>query len=105
MPRVGVGLAAYAIAYPFLTLALGHGYPAAPLFGVPCPTVILTIGLFLTAHNGVPRALAMVPALWGFIGGSAAVFLDVSTDYVLLGAGVLLVVALIGRPKPAIVRP
>jgi hypothetical protein len=37
--------------------------------------------------------LAIIPVIWGFVGGSAALLLDVRTDYVLLAAGVALVVA------------
>jgi hypothetical protein len=37
---LGSGLAIYALAYPILTVGLSHGYPAAPTFGVPCPTAI-----------------------------------------------------------------
>ena len=73
-----------------MTAAFGHRYPAAPTFGVPCPTVILTVGLLLTVRGGVPLILTIVPIFWGFIGGSAAVLLNVPTDYVLLGAGALL---------------
>ena len=57
---------------------------------MPCPTVILTVGLFLTVRGGVPLILTIVPVFWGFIGGSAAVLLSVPTDSVLLAAGVLL---------------
>ena len=88
-PRAGLLLAAYAFAYPLLTVASGHRYPAVPTFAVPCPTVILTIGLFLTVP-AVPRRLEAVPVMWGAIGGSAAILLDVPTDYVLLGAGLML---------------
>jgi Family of unknown function (DUF6064) len=104
MGRVGASLVIYALAYPFLTMAFGHRYPAAPTFGVPCPTVILTIGLLLTARGGIPPLLAIVPVLWGFIGGSAAVLLNVPTDYVLLGAGLLLALAVMTSrrtPVPA----
>ena len=41
---VGALLTVYAFAYPLVTIASGHQYPATPTFGVPCPTVILTIG-------------------------------------------------------------
>ena len=98
MARAGSGLAVYALAYPFLTVAFGHRYPAALTFGVPCPTVILTVGLLLTVRGGVPLILAIVPISWGFIGGSAAVLLNVPTDYVLLGAGALLTCRPSGRP-------
>jgi hypothetical protein len=88
--RIGQGVVAYGLAYPFLTIALGHSYPATPTFGVPCPTAILTIGVLVGARGQVPLALAIVPIVWGFIGGSAAVLLAVPTDYVLLGGGILL---------------
>ena len=96
---VGAGLVAYAFAYPFLTMAVGHRYPAAPMFGVPCPTVILTIGALLTCRGGVPGRTAVVPFVWALIGGSAAVLLDVSTDYVLAVAGLCLPVAGIARRR------
>lgn len=51
---VGVPLVLYSLAYPFLTIAAGHRYPATPTFGLPCPTVILTIGLLLTVRQLVP---------------------------------------------------
>ena len=94
---IGLGLIGYALLYPFLTIALGHKYPATPTFGVPCPTDILTIGALLTSRGWVPAWLAVIPVIWGIIGGSAAVLLTVPTDYVLLGAGVLLATLLISR--------
>jgi hypothetical protein len=100
---IGLGLVSYSLAYPFLSVALGHSYPATPTFGLPCPTAILTIGVLVTARGGVPLILAIVPVLWGFVGGSAATILAVPTDYVLLGAGVLLTFILIQqrlRPSP-----
>jgi len=97
MHAIGVGLISYALAYPFLTMAFGHSYPATPTFGIPCPTAILTIGIFLTARGGVPLTLAIIPIVWAFIGGSAAVLLEVPTDFVLLGAGLLLTAILAGQ--------
>jgi hypothetical protein len=91
MRGIGFGLVLYSVAYPFLS-AFSHKYPTTPTFGVPCPTAILTIGALLTVRGRVPLTLAIIPALWGLIGGSAAVLLAVPTDYVLLGAGGLLIV-------------
>jgi hypothetical protein len=99
IPALGVGLIAYSLAYPFLTMALGHRYPATPTFGLPCPTAILTIGLLLTVRGGAPLSLSLIPIAWAFIGGSAAVLLSVRTDYVLLAAGVLLAAALVRRAR------
>jgi len=105
MRAVGIGLACYALAYPFLNFALGHAYPASPTFGVPCPTVILTIGLLLTASGTVPAILMIVPALWGYVGGSAAILLGVKADYVLLAAGVLMsAVVLVRLARPRLLR-
>ena len=103
MHVAGVGLVGYALAYPFISVALGHDYPAAPTFGVPCPTAILTIGVLLTMGPGgsgresFALAPAVIPAVWGFIGGSAAVLLTVTADYALLGAGMLMTAVLIVR--------
>jgi hypothetical protein len=94
---IGLLLIAYSLAYPLLTIVSGHSYPAAPTFGVPCPTVILTIGLLLTVSGGIPLSLGVIPVAWGFIGGSAAVFLAVVTDYVLFAAGLLLLVTLVAQ--------
>ena len=100
MPALGAGLTLYAFAYPVLSSALGHAYPATPTFGVPCPTAILTIGTLLTLRGGVPKVLAIVPLLWAFIGGSAALLLEVATDYALLAAGALLTIVLVARWDP-----
>lgn len=43
---------------------------------------------------------AIIPIIWAFIGGSAAVLLAVATDYALLAAGVLLTVLLF-RQRPS----
>jgi len=57
----------------------------------------------LTARGGVPLGLSLVPILWGFIGGSAAVLLAVQTDYVLLAAGTLLLIAVVTRKRSPLV--
>jgi hypothetical protein len=90
--RIGAALVVYALAYPVISVVFVHPYPAAPTFGVPCPTAILTIGLLLTVAERPPASLSVIPAIWGVIGGSAAVLLAVPSDYVLLAAGVFLFV-------------
>jgi len=41
----GAVILAYAfIVYPALGYVVGHKYPAAPTFGLPCPTTIFTLG-------------------------------------------------------------
>jgi len=87
-------LIAYALAYPLINAALGHAYPRAPTFGVPCPTAIFTVGLLLASSP--PRwDVSVIPILWSAIGGSAAVLLGVRADLALPVAGALLVVRLL----------
>jgi hypothetical protein len=85
---VGIALAVYGLAvYPLLNPLFGHAYPAAPGFGLPCPTTIFTIGVLGLAWPRPPRALLVVPVAWSVVGTAAAVALGVYQDYVLGLAG------------------
>jgi hypothetical protein len=77
------------VAYPLLGYALGHRYPAAPTFGLPCPTAIFTFGLLLWADAPVPRSVLLVPVLWAVVGTSAAAQLGMREDFGLLVAAVV----------------
>jgi hypothetical protein len=90
----GAGLALYALAYPGLSIALGHAYPATPTFGVPCPTTIFSAGVLLTCRR-LPLLVTLIPLVWSLIGGSAAVLLGVAADYVLLACAPVLVAHLL----------
>lgn len=83
-------LIVYALLYPAIAGAEGHVYPALPTFGVPCPTTILTIGFLLAADRPWPMPVALVPLVWTVIGGSAAFFLGVRADLMLIAAGMAL---------------
>ena len=52
------------VAYPLLGAWAGHRWPAAPSFGLPCPTTICTIGLLGLARGAVPRLVLVGPVLW-----------------------------------------
>jgi hypothetical protein len=93
--RVGMALMLYALAYPVLTLVSGFSFPHLPLFGVPCPTTLFTIGALLIGRELVPRWLAIIPLGWSAIGGSAAFLLGMHTDLALPVAGVALVASLL----------
>jgi uncharacterized protein DUF6064 len=94
------GLIGYALLYPAIARAEGHAFPRLPIFGVPCPTTILTIGLLLAADRSLPRLVAVVPLIWAFIGGSAAFLFGVRADLMLLAAGLALAVDLIRQGDP-----
>ena len=101
------------IVYPGLGYALGHRYPTAPTFGLPCPTTIFTFGLLLWAATSVPRSLLIIPTVWAVVATTAALQLGVLEDFGLpVAAGVTLPLLLRGahrrraaRRRPAPMRP
>lgn len=96
--RIGFALVVYALAvYPLIGYALGHRYPSAPTFGVPCPTTIFTLGLMLLVPPPRPRFLIIIPALWGVVGFAAALKLGMWEDYGLLIAAILATALVLGQ--------
>ena len=89
---LGLALVVYAMAYPALVLASGLHWPRLPLFAVPCPTTLLTIGCLLMVPPRQARVLSVIPILWSGIAGASALALGVIPDLMLLVAGVLLLV-------------
>ena len=86
---VGAALVVFAlIVYPAWSWHAGHRYPAAPTFGLPCPTTIFTIGLLAFADLPSRRIAMIVPILWCFVGVQAAFLLGVPQDLGLVVAGV-----------------
>jgi hypothetical protein len=77
------------IIYPALGYWLGHRYPAAPTFGLPCPTAIFTFGILLWTDRRVPLYLLPIPFAWSLLGTSAAISLGMIEDYGLLAAGLI----------------
>ena len=87
---VGVFLLGYALVlYPILGWMLGHRYPYSPTFGLPCPTTIATLGLFVWMSPRPPWWLVVIPLLWVAVGSTAAFAVGMKEDLGLLGAGVL----------------
>lgn len=101
----GAAMMFYALVlYPAIGFLVGERYPAIPLFGVaPCPLLIFTFGLFAWASSA-RWWLWIVPVLWAFVGGSAAVLLSVQQDWALpLSAAASVLIHLIERrqdPRP-----
>ncbi len=87
------------VIYPILGYLLGHEYPRAPIFGVPCPTTIFTFGLLLWTDKKFPYYILVIPLTWSFIGFTAAIFLDVLQDTMLLIAGILGTAMIVYRDK------
>lgn len=73
--------------YPIIGYALGHRYPVAPTFGLPCPTTIFTFGMLLLLNRKCPGILLIIPLLWSIIGVGAAIAMGVYEDVGLLVSG------------------
>ncbi|HEX3233976.1 MAG TPA: DUF6064 family protein [Gemmatimonadales bacterium] len=98
---LGAALISYALlVYPTLTLVLGHQYPAAPTFGLPCPTTIVTLGLLALTSSRPPLSVLAIPLLWSAVGVSAAVQLGIWEDLGLVAAGGLTFLSLLTQVPP-----
>ncbi len=72
------------IIYPVIGYFFGHIYPASPTFGLPCPTTIFTLGIFLLLKEKIPVVLLIIPVIWSLIGFTAALQLGIYEDIGLL---------------------
>lgn len=77
------------VVYPLLGHLFGHTYPAAPTFGLPCPTTIFTFGTLLWAEGKVPVRLVLIPLAWALVGITAVMMLGMPEDLGLIVAGML----------------
>ena len=85
----GVFLLYALIVYPVLGYWLGHRYPAAPTFGLPCPTTIFTFGMLLWTSRRAPLYVLAIPLVWTLLGFWAAISLGMIEDLGLLVAGLI----------------
>jgi hypothetical protein len=86
---VGATIIVYAlVVYPILGYMLGHRYPAAPTFGVPCPTTLFTLGMLVWAGRHVPWWMFVVPLAWSVVATSAAISLGMTEDLGLVVFGI-----------------
>lgn len=85
---IALALLAYGlVVYPLLARLLGHGYPAMPTFGLPCPTTIFTLGMLALLRPPYPGYVLAVPVLWTLVGVQGALLLGVYEDFGLIFAG------------------
>ena len=102
----GAALAVYALAgYPLVGWLAGQRFPAAPTFGLPCPTVVFTFGVLLWTDRRLPAWLLAIPAAWAVVGTLAAASLGMTEDYALLPAAIVGVAGVLGRHARPALRP
>jgi hypothetical protein len=87
------------IIYPLLGYFEGHAYPYSPTFGLPCPTTIFTLAIFLLSEKRMPWHIIFIPLLWTVIGFSAAFTLGIYEDTALIISGLLFAVINFIKPK------
>ena len=80
--------------YPLIGLAAGHRYPAFPTLGAPCPVVILTLGILLTARR-IPILPLVLSVVWAIVATAAAASLGMVEDFGLTVAAAIAVVFLL----------
>src|SRR4029079_10799091 len=86
------------VGYPLIGYAIGHTYPAAPTFGVPCPTTIFTLGMLVWATPPRSRVVVVIPALWSVVALFAAIRFGMWEDFGLVVAAGVALVATLRRP-------
>jgi hypothetical protein len=89
------------IIYPLLGRYLGHVYPSAPTFGLPCPTTIVTCGVMLWTVGRVSKTVLVIPFLWSLIGSNAALSFGIYEDFGLFTAGIVMLGLIYYRDKRA----
>jgi hypothetical protein len=97
---LGIILITFALfIYPVLGYLLGHVYPSAPTFGLPCPTAIFTFGFLLLNQKRSPIWILIIPFTWSLIGFMAALQLGILEDGSLVVAALATTSLLIYRNK------
>jgi hypothetical protein len=92
------------IIYPLIGQLAGHIYPYAPELSAPCPTVILTFGLFLFTSR-ITKWLLVIPVLWSLLGFTAALNMTVIQDFGLIFSGVIVPLLLVVRDSKKKLSP
>ena len=87
------------VIYPLLGNFLGHNYPSAPTFGLPCPTTVFTFGILLMFQSRIPWQIIVIPLLWSVIGFFAAINFGIKEDIGLLVTGITGFVMILVRNK------
>jgi hypothetical protein len=96
----GIVLVIYAlIIYPLIGHLSGHIYPYSPTFGVPCPTLIFTLGVILWSDQKFPKVLLIIPCLWAIVGFSAVFMMGMLEDLGLLVAALVTTIMILVRDR------
>ena len=90
--KIGLGIIAFALlVYAFVGALAGRKWSEVELFGIaPDPTVLLTLGVLLTARR-MPWELTIIPALWCIVTGATLWVMDDPAAIIVPAAALLTV--------------
>ncbi|MBN1197070.1 MAG: hypothetical protein JXA62_06660 [Candidatus Aminicenantes bacterium] len=101
---LGAGFIVFGLlVYPVLLYLPGHSLQTTISLGLPCPSIILTLGIFLLVSGLFNRWLIVIPALWAAIGTGAAVTFKVYPDFVMPISVLSVLVFVFTKKKQAII--
>jgi hypothetical protein len=100
---IGLALILFSLViYPFMSNAAGHNYPYTPTFGLPCPTVLFTLGMLLLSDAG--PGFFVIPLLWSLLSGFAAWRLGMTEDVSLVIAALITVTMLYTGARRQVIK-
>ena len=103
-PWVTLGVLLAAIVLPPLAgLTADRTWRQVELVGLtPDATTVATIGLLLVSSPPAPRLLMIAPLCWCLIGGATVWALESPEAWVLIGAGIAGLIAMLRRPRATV---
>lgn len=85
------------IIYPIVSYFVEGSLERTILIGLPCPSTIVTFGLFILTSKAFPKYLLIIPTLWAIVGLSAAINIGVVQDVMIMISALTAVIVLAGR--------
>ena len=77
------------IVYPVVGYFMEQSLSQTISIGLPCPTIILTFGLFLLCDKKFSKYLLIIPSLWAIIGISTVIKLGIYQDSMMIIAAII----------------
>lgn len=85
------------VIYPIVSYFVEGSFERTIMIGLPCPTTIVTFGLFILTSKVFPKYLLIIPTLWAIAGLSAAINIGVVQDVMIMISALTALLLLAGR--------
>ncbi|MDR5587913.1 MULTISPECIES: DUF6064 family protein [Clostridium] len=77
------------LAYPLISIILGHAYPAITTWLMPCPLVVYSITLLVSFSTKVDYKILILLIFWALTGLPKIFMFGVPEDFILFLSGIL----------------